>query len=527
MSVSSSARTVVAAVLLLLAAGCGSRDERRVLQLALQSDPTTLDPALAVDIPSGSVIALLHTGLVSLRPDGTPAPGVARSWEISPDGTVYTFHLDPRRRFANGRPVTAEDVRWSFERVLSQATASPRTWVLERIRGARAFREGDAETLEGLRVEARDRVVIELERPFAPFLGLLAMPAAAVVPREEVERLGAEYGAQPVGCGPWRLVEWKRNQSIHLEPDSAYGDPVPLLDGIRIRILPEASTRVAELETGRLDILEVPTAELPRWRRDPPDGASLESVAALRVCYLGFQNRTEPFTDPRVRRALNYALDREAVLEKVLHGAGVLAAGSIPPGLPGGGGAGGGYRYDPQEARRLLAEAGLAGGFETEIWQRENAEVTRILEAVQGYWSRVGVEVRIVSREWTAFKEAVNQGSAPVFYLDWHADYPDAENFLYPLFHSSNLGGGGNRAFFSHRGIDSLLETAHRTIDRDARVSLYARIERRVVEEAPWVFLWFPEVTYAVSDRISGFRPSPIYLGNRYLEVDLGRGGAP
>lgn len=502
-----------------LLAGCDTTRKENVLRIALTADPSTLDPAHTVDVHSGAVVALIHTGLVTLSTSGEIAPGIAESWTVSPDGRLYTFHLDERRRFANGRRVTAEDVRWSFERLLDPSTASPRSWVLERIEGAEAYSEGDADRVDGIEVESDRKIVLRLSRPFAPMLGLLAMPAAAVLPREEVERLGEDFGSNPTGCGPWRLDHWSHDDELRLVPDPNYGGPPTELGGIQVRVLPEAMTRVAEFETGRLDILEVPSTILPQWRSRTD--VRLVEIASLNVSYLGFQNQTPPFDDPRVRRALNLAIDREAILEKVLHGNGILAAGSVPPGLPGGGSRSDPYLYDPDEARRLLREAGYGQGFETEIWQRDNVEVTRILEAVQGYWAQVGVRAKLITREWTAFKQAVNHRSAPVFFLDWWADYPDAENFLFPLFHSSNWGGGGNRACYSSPEVDELIETSHRTPEEAERIRLYRKIDSAVHAQAPWVYLWFGKVTYGVSARIQGFRPSPIYIGNRYTDVAI------
>jgi peptide/nickel transport system substrate-binding protein/oligopeptide transport system substrate-binding protein len=212
------------------------------------------------------------------------------------------------------------------------------------------------------------------------------------------------------------------------------------------------------------------------------------------------------------------AVDVDEMIGALAGGQGVRAGGAIPPGLKG-------YEererypYDVEAARRLLADAGYAEGFAMEVWQRESPEGTRILEAVQGYLKRVGVDVILVRREWSAFKEAVSSGRVDAFFLDWFADYPDAENFIYPLFHSHNAGGGGNRSFFDDAKIDSLIEAAARMVDESAGNELYGRIDGLVYDQAPWIYLYFPKTYYAISADLSGYRVPSLYLGNDYSSV--------
>ena len=178
-------------------------------------------------------------------------------------------------------------------------------------------------------------------------------------------------------------------------------------------------------------------------------------------------------------------------------------------------------RYDPGRAIRLLAEAGYAEGFEMEIWQRENPESGRILESVQGYLAEVGIEARIVTREWSAFKQAVDRGTPDAFYLDWFADYPEAGNFLMPLFHSGNRGGGGNRSGFADSAVDSILDRALLESDPSERWKLYAGAEERVISSAPWIFLWFPVRYEVVSHRLEGYEIPVIFNGQRFTGVTL------
>jgi peptide/nickel transport system substrate-binding protein/oligopeptide transport system substrate-binding protein len=262
-------------------------------------------------------------------------------------------------------------------------------------------------------------------------------------------------------------------------------------------------------------VLEIPDAEVPRFRSDAKYAGRVLKRPELRVFYIGLNNRK--FTDPRVRRALNCAINVPALIRVLAAGEAVPAHGSVPPGLPG-------YRerpgfdYDPARARALLAEAG-ANHLSFEIWQRESAEGNRVLEAVQGYLLAVGVHATLVRREWSAYKEAVNAGKVDAFFLDWIADYPEAENFLFPLFDSANQGGGGNRARFNDPDIDQRLDAASRISDAAARAGAYAEIDSLVYAQSPWIYLYFPTSFHVVSARITGYRLPAIYLGNDFSHV--------
>ncbi len=496
-------------------AGCAEPEESPALRLALETEPTTLDPAYAVDYSSGFVSSLIHANLVRYDPGGRIVPDLAQRWEISAEGTRYTFHLGTGR-FSNGTAVSADDVVYSFRRLIDPATGSPRWWVLGPVAGAEAVHRGGE--WDKLCVEAVDdsTVSISLERPTAHFLSLVSMPAAGIVTSGEVSSRGDDYGRMPCGSGPWRLSVWRDGDRLLLERNPHFGGDAITIEGISFRIIPEPMTRIAEFEVGNLDILEVPRAELDRWRSA---GVALMHEEELRVVYIGFNNVKPPFSDVRVRRALNHAIDVETIIARVLFGAGRKARGTIPPGLRRGREPDELYPYDPERARRLLAEAGYVGGFDMELWQRENPEGGRVLESVQGYLAAVGIRATIVTREWSAFKQAVEQGTADAFYLDWFADYPDPENFLAPLFHSANRGGGGNRTGYSDAAVDSLITAAGVCRDDIRRWELLAAAEEMIYREAPWLFLWFPTRYELVSPRLEGYRMPVIFNGQRFLKV--------
>jgi peptide/nickel transport system substrate-binding protein/oligopeptide transport system substrate-binding protein len=505
----------------LVGCGGGQGPAGKTCRTYLSADPTTLDPALSNDAGSGELCALLYNGLVRFDHRTTILPDIAERWEISRDSRTYTFHLRPGVRFTNGREVTAGDFKYSFERVLDPVTRSSRGWVFEPIAGAREFSSGAADQVTGIRVLDERILEITLDEPFAPFLGFLAMPAALVVPREEIERRGGDFSEHPVGTGPWILEEWVHDDHLLLRANEDYYQTRPKLDWIHYRIIPETMTVTAEFEAGNLEWMSIPSAEFQRWTEDPEWKPYIRSQLKLQDTYIGINNQKPPFDDIRVRQALNYAVDVVTIMETIRPGRGVRANGAIPPGLPGSDAGRPPYPYDPRRARRLLTEAGYPEGFRMEIWKMQSPEVARILEAVQAYLADVGIRAEIVSRDWGMLKQAINQGEPDAYYMTWLADYPDGENFLYPTFHSSNWGGGGNRARYRNQRIDELIERARSTLDDEARTDLYRRIDDIVHQEAAWLYLWYPKIFVVHQPWVVNFRQHLMFNADKLLAVDI------
>ena len=518
----------IIACMFLLSGCAGEPDDPATLRLALRAAPNQLDPALVVDVAGGEICSQIFQGLVRFDVEGRLVPALASSWSVEAGGTRYVFRLHPGMNFSSGRPVVASDVVFSFERVLAPASRSSRQWVLERIRGARDFASGAALSIDGLSAPDDSTVVIELDEPSGPFLSLLALPAAMVVPREALTAIpagaaasGSEFrtfGGLPFGSGQWRLAVWERGDYLLLETNPHHPESPRGVTAVRYRIIPESFTQVAEFESGALDVLNVPLAELDHFRRGERYRGLVQERTELRVYYIGLNNRRPPFDDPDVRRALNGAINVERMIDVLTSGTAIRSSGAIPPSLPGYAGRDP-YPYDPAAARELLASRGYPEGFSMEIWLRDSPEGNRMLEAVQGYLAESGVDVRLVRREWSAFKEAVSAGKVDAFFLDWVADYASPENFVYPLFHSQNAGGGGNRAFFADPEIDAMIERAGRSVDAEAAAALYGRIDGEIYGRAPWIYLYHPVAFQAVSPLVRGYRMPAVYLGADYSTV--------
>jgi len=341
------------------------------------------------------------------------------------------------------------------------------------------------------------------------------MPVAAVAPVPAPPG----FDQRPIGSGPWRFVSWSHDDALVLARNDHYWAGPPAADTLRIRIIPEALTQAAEYEAGNLSVVEIPFGETRRWEQARPD--ELQRRPTIRDLYIAINTTRGPLRDVRVRRALNLAVDVETLLKTTMSGRGVRAAGAIPPGIVGFDSTRAPYRWDTAQARRLLAEAGYAGGLSLQLWRSKRPEIARIAQTVQQDLAAVGVTVEIVERDAPSVRATVRNGEADLYLGDWYADYPDPENFTYPLFHSSNRGPGGNYAFLSQPALDSMIVRARSTPDEAEKARLSREIDARVFDLAPWIFLWFPTDVWAVQPRLQGWRIPAVFTGQRWTEARL------
>ncbi|MDH4231342.1 MAG: ABC transporter substrate-binding protein [Nitrospirota bacterium] len=486
----------------------------------LNADPTTLDPALIVDVTGGSISAKIFNGLVKLDEQLNVVPDIAESWKISEDGTTYVFHLRKNVNFSNNREVTSSDFKYSFKRILSPSGRSPNTWVLEKISGAKDFMQGRVSDISGIEIPDPYTVEIKLEQPFSPFLQLLTMTAAYVLPKEEVERLGDDFSSHPVGTGPFLLKEWKHNNQIVLKKNSLYFAAPPKIEGIVYRIIPEDLTAVTEFELGNIDVITVPASEYSRYRTSPEWKEYLSSIYGLNVYYLGFNCSRPPFDNVNLRKAVAYAIDREKILNTFYEKRGRLAQGPVPDILrkwqalfP--------YAFDLQKARELIDEEAMNDRTILFYITTADQEVIDIAEIIQSYLKEAGLNIKIKQLEWSAYKAAINNGEPDLFWLSWWADYPDPENFLFPLFHSSNHGASGNRSRYTSSEVDRLIEAGQRALDSTARDGYYASAEKIIAEEVPWVFFWHKTDFTLRQPYLKNYKIYPIYNIDKGVEISF------
>jgi ABC-type transport system substrate-binding protein len=482
-------------------------------------DPRSLDPALSTDVPTGRAVGYVFDGLTRFDPNAKVEPALAERWDISADGLTYTFHLRRGVTFHDGAPFSARDVVSSWQRALDPATKSGAAQFLFPIKGAREFNAGKATTVSGLTVKDDSTLIVALAEPLAIFIKMIAMPVASVVPQPD--KIPANFGEHPIGTGPWRLVEWKHDDYLLFARNQSYFDGPPKTDSLRARIIAEPSTAVAEYESGNVDILQIPASEASDWEEDESRKPNLMSTPALELVYIGINTTRGPLTDPRVRQAINYAIDINRIIERLISGRGTRAAGVVPPALGGYDSTRRAYPYDPAKAKALLAAAGHPNGIDVELWTSLTPIYLRTAQTIQAYLNNVGIRTKIVQRESAASRGAARKGQTDMILKDWYADYPDAEDFLYPLLHSANRGAGGNVSFFSHPVFDSIVTASRHELDEGKRNQLYRQADSIAFDQAPMVFLYFYNELYSVQPWVKHFVPPVIFNGQRWLDVTL------
>jgi ABC-type transport system substrate-binding protein len=516
-------RPLVALVAGAMLSACGSSGapaRHELIDSRDNYDPRSLDPAVSTDVPTGRAVGYLFDGLTRFTADARVEPAIAERWDVSADGATYTFHLRHGVTFQDGSPVTARTVVDSWQRALAPQTKSGAASFLFPIRGAKEFNGGTGKSVSGLAVRDDSTLTVTLAQPLAIFTKMLAMPVAAVVP----EHTPADFGEHPIGTGPWKLVEWKHDDYLLFARNPSYFGGAPKTDTLRARIIAEPSTAVAEYESGNVDVLEIPASEANDWVEDESKKPQLMSTPALELVYVGINTTRGPLADPRVRQAINYAIDVPRIIERLIGGRGTRAAGVIAPALGGYDSTRKPYSYDPQKAKALLAAAGHANGIDVELWVGMIPIYIRIAETMQAYLNQVGIRVKIVQRESAAARGEGGKSQADMLLKDWYADYPDAEDFLYPLLHSSNAGAGGNISFYHNAVFDSTVTTARREQNETARNALYRRADSIAFNDAPMVFLYFYNELYAVQPWIKHFVPPVIFNGQRWIDVTIDHG---
>lgn len=509
------------AVAALVPAWAGATERAVVYRRPLNNDPATLDPARVRDIYSLSVTQQIFDGLVEFDNTLTILPALAQYWKASRDGLTWTFTLKKGLKFHHGREVTADDVIYSFTRILDPKTRSGAADLFINIKGAQPFREGRVNHVSGLTALDRYTVQVTLNEAFAPFVSVLAVGHAKIVPRELVEEQGEAFGTRPIGTGPFTFVRWERSKELVLAANPEYFNGVPRITRLIYRIFPGANFEAmySEFQRGELEDSPLP------YRRVPPLPNHIYVKRPMfSVRFYGFNTRIKPFDDRRVRQAILYAIDRGGVLEEVFLGRYVAARGVLPPGTQGYNPQLRGFGHDPRRARELLAEAGHPGGRglpPIAIWSSvkdrvlvEHARLKRDLEAV-GLQPEFHYETH-----WPTFSKLLEEGKLPVFLYAWHADVPDPDNFLTKLFHSRSP-----RNFFGYVNptVDNLVTLARNEGDIQRRVDLYRRAEQVIVNDAPIIPVWhyaYERVfqPYVRSVEVNGLGDPYILLRKIWLE---------
>nr|AHZ45587.1 extracellular solute-binding protein [uncultured bacterium] len=491
-------------------------------------DPITLDPALAGDAGSATYIVELFGGLLTIDKSLQIVPDLAEAMPqvtTNGDGTqTYTFKIRRDAQFHDGRPVTAEDVRYSLNRTaqLGQTTSATADAYLGDIVGARDVTRGRAQEISGVKVVDSSTVSITIDSPKAYFLAKLTYPTAFVVDKQQVEANPRNWTRKPNGTGPFKMVEWRLNERIILEANTRYHLGAPTIG--RVLFLLAGGSTLTQYENDELDMAGISTLDIERVQspRDPLN-AEYKNGPDLSISYIGFNTKTPPFDDPKVRQAFAMAIDREQIVRVVLKNMVPVATGIMMPGLPGHNPNSQTLPFDPARAKQLLAEskygsaAGLGSVTITEIGGGANAGVAT--QAILEMWrNNLGVEVSIAQSEAASFFDDLDRGRLQMFDIGWIMDYPDPEDIIDLLFHSTSR---QNNTGYSNPQVDSLVVQARTEPDQTKRMQLYQEAERIIIQDAPWAPLFFGRTHLVVKPNVKGLEPLPIVIPHlRQVTVD-------
>jgi len=481
------------------------------ITVTYKDDVATLDPAIGYDWQNWSMIKSLFDGLMDYVPGTTTLrPGLAESYALSDDGLTYTFKLRAGVKFHNGREMTAEDVKYSLDRVTNPATTSPGAGFFASIAGFEAA--GDA-GLSGVEVVDPLTVKITLSRPDATFLHVMALNFASVVPKEAVDAAAGDFGKQPVGTGAFKLAEWTLGQKLVFEKNAEYWRAgVPYLDSVVFEVGQEPVVALLRLQSGEVDVPGdgIPPAKFTEVMADPAQAAQVVVGGQLHTGYITLNVTIPPLDNVDVRKAINMAINKDRITQ-IINNRAVPATQPLPPSMPGYTEGYAGYAYDVEGAKALLAGAGFADGFETDLYVMNTDPNPRIAQAIQQDLAAIGVKVNLQSLAQANVIEAGGAGTAPMIWsggMAWIADFPDPSNFYGPILGCGGAGEGGwNWSKFCDAALDAKATEADSMADPAMmadRMALWSDVYMGVMEQAPWVPVFNEERYTMKSARMGG-----------------------
>ena len=486
----------------------------------LRNEPRSLDPALARSTYATAVMNQLFDGLVQFDENLNIIPNLAESWKATHNGVVWEFKLREGVSFHNGREVTAEDVVYSFTRLMDPHLKSPSAWLFERVKGVEAFRAGTVNHIEGLVAEDKYTVEITLSQPYAPFIRMLGIVHARVVPKEEIVRLGDDFRRHPIGTGPFRFVRWVPGQEIVLHANESYFEGRPFLDELQYRIFSGSNREaiLAEFEDGKLEDAPVPVAD--RQRLLDNTKYRLFRKPLLATLFLWLDMRGEgPLRHLSVRQAINVAINREKINAKIRQNRLVQARGILPPGIPGYNPELPDYDYNPERARQLLAEAGYPEGKglpPLQLWSSVKSP-TAIEEnkAIKADLERIGMTIELRNaKSWSHFRKILGKTPNAMYRYAWYADFPDPDNFLFMLFNSKS---NRNYGDYHNLQVDLLLSQAQSENNYLRRLELYREAETFIIADVPTINLVHNVFEHLFQPYVRGVALSA--LGERYIPM--------
>ncbi len=472
---------------------------------AFLMEPVTLDAANSQESEGISVAKEIYDGLVDYESETMEIiPAMAESWESNEDATVFTFKLKKGVKFHNGRECKAEDFVYSWSRVALKETASEVSYHLEPIKGFEDCQEGKTDTLAGVKATGDYILEVALKYPYAEFPVTLGHPIFSPVPKEEVEKWADKFFEHPMGTGPFKFAGWDHDQKIVLERFDDYYEDEAYLDKLVFNIFADEDTAFLEFEAGNLDECRIPLGRVKETQEKYKGKTIIKPM--LGTYFYGLNMEAEPWKgNVNLRKALNYSIDRKAITDAVWEGARAPATGIVPAGIPGFKENAMSYVFDQPKTKVLLEEAGHSGGkglLKLSLSYNTGVGHDKVAQAMQAQMKDVGVNFDIVGYEFGTFIDKIQAEEATFFKVDWGADYPTMDNFLYPLFSSESA---DNMFKYENSEVDEKLLEARKETDETKRQVLYREVERMVLEDAPVVPIAFDETSRVVGEDVHGY----------------------
>jgi peptide/nickel transport system substrate-binding protein len=509
---------------LLFTAFAGTARADTTLVIAIAADPTGFDPEAVLNNTSGFVMATIYDSLVKYKPGSVDVePGLAESWDVSADGLTYTFHLRKGVTFHDGTPFNGPNYIKTIKRLVDKSDEDS------------IFKTGPVEgyiddtygAVESYTAPDDNTVVFKFKESSAPFTTNLAMVWNGVVSPSAVHKLGKDFRTHPVGTGPFIFKEWRPGDQITLDANPNYWNGKPKVDHIVFKVMPDPQAALLAIKRGDVQILaDVGAQIIPAAKSD----ANLVVVTqpGLAVSGVGMPTDTKPFDDKRVRQALNYAIDRDALDKSLFQGLAVPMTSPLPEAQWGFDPSLKGYPYDPAKAKQMLADAGYPNGFKTELLTYNsprgyNSAGADLAVAIQGYLQKVGVEASVRKQEIGAYLAEIRNKTTKyggMFLVGWTGDNGDPDNFLFELFGSANIP-VTNTPRYVNPALDKILVEAQRVPDHDKRVALYHEAQKIILDDAPWIFVNSLLQVRVIRKEVKGYLLNPTQMFFEMQRVSL------
>lgn len=494
------------------------KETEQVLVYARGGDSTSLDFASVSDGESSRVTKNIYESLLDYDKDSFEiVPGLAHDWEVSDDGLSYTFFLEEGVKFHDGTDFNAEAVKINYERwsdpdheysFLDEDYIYP-------LYGSMfgGYKGDDDHLIKEINVKGDYEIEFVLNEPLGSFLQTVAMHYFAITSPAALEEYGPEINENPVGTGPFKFVSWTKDDQIVLEKNEDYRkDGLPKLDKVIYKVIPDNAARLIALRSGEVDIID---------DVNPDDAAGIESDDDLalytrsenNVGYLGFNNQKEPLNNKEVRQAINYAIDKQAIIDALYSGYATPAKNLIPPNYLGYNDDVEGYDYDPEKAKELLSKAGFKDGFDIDLWVMPVSrpympDPEKVSEIIQNNLGQVGINVKIVREEWAPYLEKTSKGDQELYLLGWSGSNGDPDYFFDSLLHSDSIG-GENRNFYENKEVDELFTKAKLSVDQEERAKFYKEAQEILNEDPPSALLVHSQPLVAAKSTVKNFVPHP------------------